>query len=333
MVRRSIAVGAGILALVLLLLLLRSCADSRQEQAFRDYTREVAALAGESDDQSAGVFRLLTDPGDAGEVEIETQLNAFASNADDLVGRVRDTDHPDELAEAHDYLVETFAFRRDGVKQIARLLPPAISDRQQRADATNNIAAAMQNFLASDVIYTTRFGPRLKAGLEEQQLDGEIDPHESRYLPDPGWLDPASVADRVQPLGGAGGGASGDAAPGLHGNSVVSVTVGGVALTADGSATVALSGDVAFEVQVSNQGENTEADVQVNVTVGEGGDSVALNETLEEIAAGETATVPVPFDGDPPTGQEVPITVEVEPVPGEDKTDNNTAEYSVIFTR
>jgi hypothetical protein len=29
----------------------------------------------------------------------------------------------------------------------------------------------------------------------------------------------------------------------------------------------------------------------------------------------------------------VPIKVEVEPVPGEEKTDNNVQEFSVIFTR
>ena len=89
----------------------------------------MAALTGESDDQSAGVFRLLTDPGDAGDVEIETQLNAFAGNADQLLERARDTDHPDELAEAHDYLIQTLEFRRDGVKQIARTLPAAVGSR------------------------------------------------------------------------------------------------------------------------------------------------------------------------------------------------------------
>jgi len=333
MVRRSIAGGAALIALVLFLLLLRGCLDSRKEQSFRDYTREVAALTNESDDQSAGVFRLLT--GNTGDVETTTQLNAFASNADQLLERARSTDRPDELAETNDYLIETLQFRRDGVRAVARLLPGENASRPERQQGAKKIAAAMLTFLASDVIYTTRVQPQLETGLKEQELEGEVDVPESPYLPDTGWLDPATVTDRVGALGGGGGGGgnSGDAAPGLHGNGLGTVTLGGVALAPDSSASVPLSGDLAFEIQVLNQGENTETEVAVNVTVGSGGDATDFNEVLPEIAAGETATVEVPFDAEPSTGQNVPITVEIEAVPGEEMTDNNTGEFSVTFTR
>jgi uncharacterized membrane protein len=99
-----------------------------------------------------------------------------------------------------------------------------------------------------------------------------------------------------------------------------------------GSATVPLTGDLAFEVQISNQGENTETDVPVRVTVGEGGDATTGEEAIDEIAAGETKTVSVPLDEQPPTGENVPVEVEVEAVPGEEMTDNNIADFTVIFT-
>jgi uncharacterized membrane protein len=86
-------------------------------------------------------------------------------------------------------------------------------------------------------------------------------------------------------------------------------------------------------VQVANQGDSTETDVVVNVTVGQGGDAIALEETLPEIAPGETKTVSIPLSEQPPTGQNVPITVEIKAVPGEEVTDNNEAEFTVIFTR
>ena len=41
----------------------------------------------------------------------------------------------------------------------------------------------------------------------------------------------------------------------------------------------------------------------------------------------------IPLSEQPPTGQNVPITVRVKPVPGEEVTDNNEAEFTVIFTR
>jgi hypothetical protein len=84
---------------------------------------------------------------------------------------------------------------------------------------------------------------------------------------------------------------------------------------------------------VVNQGENTETDVEVRITVGRGGDAIEVDGTLDTIAAGETKTVKVALDEQPPTGQNVPITVELAAVPGEEKTDNNKQTYSAVFTR
>ena len=82
-----------------------------------------------------------------------------------------------------------------------------------------------------------------------------------------------------------------------------------------------------------NQGENTETDVKVTATVGEGADAITGEAVIDTIAAGEAQTVTIPLDGTPPTGQAVPITVEVELVPGEDESvGNNKAEFSAIFT-
>ena len=152
------------------------------------------------------------------------------------------------------------------------------------------------------------------------------------FVPDVQWLQPDFVANQVNALRtGTGGGSS--AAPGLHGNGNAAVSLGGVALAPGGSASVQLTGNLAFEIQVQNQGENTENDVTVTVTVGDGGDAAAREKTIDTIAAGEIQTVTIPLDKQPATGQNVPIKVEVKPVPGEQKTDNNTQESSVIFTR
>jgi hypothetical protein len=155
---------------------------------------------------------------------------------------------------------------------------------------------------------------------------------ESPFLPEIDWLDPTTVADRISRISTSGGGGGGPAAPGLHGNGLGTVTLAGTALAPGGSATITLSDDLAFEVQVQNQGENTETDVNVTVTVGSDGDAIELEEQLPEIAAGETQTVTLPLAERPPTGEQIPIAVEIEPVPGEEKTDNNVGEFSAIFT-
>ena len=94
--------------------------------------------------------------------------------------------------------------------------------------------------------------------------------------------------------------------PGLHGNGLGTVTLGGVALVPGASATVPFSEDLSFEVQVVNQGENNETDVNVRVAVGEGNDAIELEETIPEIAVGEQQTVTIPLAEQPPTGRTFP---------------------------
>jgi hypothetical protein len=330
MVRRGVAAGAGLIVLLLLVLGFRGCLDARNERALKDYVRDVGALVQESDQQSEALFQLLRDPGDANDVDIQNQLNTFRNQAGQLVDRAAGTDHPDDVNNAHTYLIEVFEFRRDGIAQIAEQLPEAIADQGDRRGGTKQIAAAMQNFLTSDVLYQTRFTPNLNDALKEADI-GEKAP-ESSFLPDVEWLETSVVADRVRSLGGSG--ASGDAAPGLHGNGLAGVTLGGQTLTPGGSAAnVQLANDLKFTIQVANQGENTETDVKVNVTVGRGGDAIKLDKVLDSIAAGETKPVEIPLADQPPTGQNVPISIEIEPVAGEKKTDNNKGTFSAIFTR
>jgi uncharacterized membrane protein len=96
---------------------------------------------------------------------------------------------------------------------------------------------------------------------------------------------------------------------------------------------VKVSDDLEFQVQIANQGEHTETDVPIRITIGRGGDEIEVEEQVDSIGAGETKTVNVPLTEQPPTGEAVPIAVEVEAVPGEKKTDNNKQTYSAIFTR
>ena len=329
MVRRAVAAGAGLLVLILLFLLLRGCLDARKEQAYKDYVRDVGALVQESDQESELLFKLLSG-NEGSDVDVENQLNAFAGESAKLVDRARETDHPDELETAHRYLVESLEFRRDGIRGIADELPDAIARQQERRQGTENVAEQMQFFLTSDVIYVTRVIPNIDSQLKKEDLSEKAP--ESTFLPNVDWLQPETVADRVGKLGGGGSG-GGAAAPGLHGNGLAGVTLGGQALTPGAAPSTRVTDDLKLVVQVSNQGENTETDVKVNATIGRGADAIKLTKVLGSIAAGETKPVEMPVAERPPTGQNVPVNVTIEAVPGEKKTDNNKGSFSVIFTQ
>lgn len=331
MVRRVAAGVAGIILLLVVLFGFKSCFDSREEQAFKDYVAEVRALVDESDRQGDSLFGLLGDPGAAGsEVEVENQLNAFRNEAQQFVERAQDIDHPDQLDGAHASLIQVLRFRSDGVSNVADLVPVVLTDQGDQAENVDGIAGSMQSLLASDVIFSQRFAPALRKELQKQELREA--PIESRYLKDIEFLQPDVVADRIAGKGG-GERADGDAAPGLHGNGIGAVTLAGQTLAPGASTNITLGEELEFDVQVANSGENTETDVPVNVTVGEGGDAINLEGVLDEIAAGETKSVQIPLSEEPPTGQNVPITIEIEAVPGEDMTENNQGEFTAIFTR
>jgi hypothetical protein len=331
MVRRTIAAGAALLVLILLVLGVRGCLDSRKERAIEDYVDSSEVLVRESNGQSKELFALLQGSGGSDQaVDAQNQVNGYRVQAESIVDRARDLDVPDEVSQAHRYLVETLEFRRDALARIAADLPNALGDESRR-EGSEGVAQQMQVLLASDVIYAGRFRPILQEDLREQDIGGKTVPA-SAFVPDIEWLQPERVADAITGLR-TGQPGNEEASGGLHGNGLVGVALGGVALVPGDSVTVPLSGDLNFDVQVANQGDSTETDVPVKVTVGEGDDATDLEGTIDTIAAGETKSVSVPLEEQPPTGQSVPISVEVEAVPGEEKTDNNSQTYSVIFTR
>jgi hypothetical protein len=331
MVRRSIALVAGVIVLILLVLGVRSCLNTRSENAIKNYSNDSAELLRASKLEGDQLFKLLQGEGGTNQATaIINQLNAYRVDSSELVDRANRLDVPGDLKGAQSELQEVLELRRDGFADITDALQVALGD-QQRRQGSDDVAKQMQVFLASDIIDTQRFRPDLFDVLRDKDLPAPDLPKQG-FVPDIQWLQPDFVADQVNALRtGTGGG--GEAAPGLHGNGVAGVTLGGIALTPGGNASVQLSGDLSFEIQVQNQGENTENDVVVSVTVGDGGDADTQEETIDTIAAGELKTVTIPLSKQPPTGQNVPIKVEVKPVPGEQKTDNNTFDATVIFTR
>lgn len=335
MARRTLAVGASLLVLILLVFGVRGCLGQRQERAMKDYVREATDLVEVSNQQGEALFTLLGGDGDQGgqdqAVDYENTLNGYRVESAQLVDRARALDHPGDVDQAHAYLIEVLEFRRDGIKGIADRLPTALGD-QDRREGTDDVTAEIQSLLASDVVYLQRFDPALQRALQQNDLANSVRRPESSFVPDIQWLQPDYVADRVSGLrtGQPGGG---DAAPGLHGNGIGTVSLGGQALSEGAPATITLGDDLTVEAQVVNQGENTETDVNVNVTIGRGDDTIEASEALDSIAAGETKSVTIPIGEQPPTGQSVPVVVEVERVPGEEKTDNNRLSASAIFTQ
>lgn len=347
--RRGIAIGGGLLVLLLLFFGIRGCQASQKEQGFKDYVSDSEELVSESEQQSVALFELLDDPGNS-EVDFTSNVNGIKVQAEQLVERADDLDVPDELKGANSSLVETLELRRDGLDGIAREAAGTGTETDTGTDTggdtaagespNGRIAAQMQFFLASDVIYTQRFLPRLLGAIEEENLDEDVpvpetltDPDTIAFLPEISWLDPQTITDK---LGAIGTGAGEEPAePGLHGTGLGSVTVkpSGTALVEGATAQIPASEDTSFDIEIANQGEHAEENVVVVVEIAGSGEPIQLEETLDAINPGESKIVNVPLAETPPIGEPVEITVRIEPVPGEEKTDNNEATFTAIFSR
>jgi len=328
MVRRSVGLGAAVVAIIVLVFGINSCLDSRKERAFEDYASDVRSLTQASSQISDRLFTLLSKPSRSDALDVQTQVNAERAEAEQLVQRAQSTDHPDELNDSNGWLVEAFKFRADAIKRIAAQLPAALGDERDSRAAINSIAGQMQALLASDVIYLQRTLPDLSSAYDERGIEERFPT--DRFLPDLGWLDPQTVETRLSRVGGT----SSAATPGLHGTGVQGVTVepAGTVLNESGINRVPVGSNLAFDVKIQNQGESDETNVAVSVSITDG-DRINVDQTIPRIAAGQEQTVSIPISKTPSTESVSNVTVEVAPVPGEGTRDNNRVRYQVAFAK
>ncbi len=337
--RRLVALGFGFVLFVLIAFLVDSCLDTRAENRLKDYNRDVVSVVGRSDrDVGRPFFDLLAQGGQAPN-ELESNINELRVSAERHVDDAEDFDVPDELRTAQRNLLLALDMRAAGLQKIASQVRTALvqDGGDEAAQATDQIAAQMQQFLASDVIYNARVKPAIQDAFADRDIAAQPG-GDSHFLPSVEWLDPDVVADRLGAEGGGGGGGSrrgGQPAPGLHGHGLVSTKVGDLTLQPGETANrIPAGSDIAFDVTFANQGENPEEDVPVRVRIrGQGIKTISAVRRVEATEPGTNAEASVPLPQAPPIGTPVTIEVTVGKVPGEEKTDNNTQEYTAIFTR
>lgn len=332
LIRQGILFGAIVLVFILLFFVVRGCQESARESALKDYNGDVAALIRESDTQVGGpFFALLRDPGSA---DLRSQVAAFRGQADTQYQQAKQVDTPDEMVGAQRSFLMAMEMRRDGLQSIADRISTALSSDAEAADeAINQIAGAMQLFLSSDVIYSTRVRPWIEHELDEAEIGGQR-LQDTRFLPGIEWLEPATLADALgqQLTGGGDGGAGREPAPGLHGTGIDSVQVGDLTLDPNAANRITYGPDTEFTVNFTNQGEHDEVDVRVSLRIEGGPEEIRVERNVASVVAGAAASATLTLDSPPPLDTAVTIRVQVRPVPGEEMTDNNRATYEALFT-
>ena len=319
MLRRALALGAGLLVLILLVLGVRGCLDARKDRALRDYANDVAQIVDETDQTSKSFFGKLSDPGSLSVTEFVAEVQADRSAMDNYLGRIEGLDAPGDMGEAQEALELTYALRAGAMAEISEKMSTALGDVGAEK-ATASIANQIRKLLASDVLYASVVRPEMEAALADNGIEEEVP--ESVFVPDDTkWLDEGEVADALGQVSGA----TGAATPGVHGLGLISTSLNGTELSSEAATSVSAEETPELEVEVQNQGESTENGVTVSVTY----DGNTLQGEISTIAAGETATATIPLT--PTPKGEVTLEVVAEPVPGEEVSENNEATYTVSF--
>ena len=334
MIRRAVAFALALIFLVLLVLVVNSCRTSQKESSLKEYTREVAQIAQDSSQQVGGGFFGLLGQGSGQPQDLQSAIASFRVQAEQQRQQAMGLDVPGDMEAAQQNLLITLEMRRDGLEYVASRVRSALGDSGDVADrAIAEIAGQMQVFLASDVVYETRVTPFIRAALDRNELGGqEIRP--SRFLPSQSWLNPQTIATALdQQLTNGGRTAGQPTGPGLHGTGLESTAYGDTTLQPASTNRLTYTPGQDFVVRFSNQGENDEFGIRVTVRIQAGTDVTTLTATVPKVAQGETAEARLPLDRTPPLLSAATIRVQVAPVPGERKTDNNRSEYPALFTR
>lgn len=318
MTRRAVALGGGLLVLILLVLGVKGCLDARHERALTDYARDVTQIVDETAQTSKAFFGRLEDPGGLSVTEFVNEVSADRSAMENYASRVRSLDAPGDMADAQEALELSYDLRAAAMSKISNRMSTALGDAgAERATAV--IARRMRTMLASDVIYGEVVRPEVDGVLADSGIEGSDLP-DKPFLPDVKWLDEGEVSSALGQVSGN----TASATPGVHGLGLIGASIDGVALEAGVPVTV--SGEPVVDVQVQNQGDSTENGVDVSVTVNGGR---PLAKTIDTIAAGETQTASITLTPAPKGQKE--LTVEVQPVPGEQVSENNSETYTVNF--
>ena len=335
MLRLAGLIAFLILAAVLLVVLARGCASNSKHDRYESYITDVRRIAAQSTQVGKELNQTLAATG-IKETDLEAKIRGLAAQADQQARAARELDPPGPLRVETDHLIEVLQLRKSALSRIADAFrDTATAPARNATSSGRTIADQARLLVASDVNWDFYFKEPTQDELENQGIRDIGGVPDSNFFPNP---DLASTQAMMQVWQRVHGAATGGTPGGKHGSALVSVTAlpDGKRLDPGGSASdnaITASTDLAFQVKVEDSGDFQEFNVGVTLTIQKSPKPIVLRKKIPVINAGETATVTfTSIDLTGLFGLPTTVKVDVQPVPGESRTSNNSAEYKVIFS-
>lgn len=327
-------VAFAILIVVLLVLWVQSCQEASKEKTYKSYMGKVSEVASSSQQVGRSLSQTLLAQGQK-QAQLEQRIAGLARQEQLDVQRAQGITPPGTLRDEHDALVQALQYRVSGLTGLASALAATASVKDATRAGTV-LAGQMQRLLASDVIYADSFRDPSAAELKRQGVTGTAENGgplvpSSTFLQSSDLVTPTAMATVVSRIRG---GSVTPSQGGLRGTNLVATKVQpqNQELSTSQTNTIIVRTNMRIEVTVEDSGDSQEANIPVTLTIQQPSGNIVKRAKISFINPGEQKTVTFSNFGAVNFGVQATIKVEVQPVQGETKTDNNSADYPVIFS-
>lgn len=321
-------IALAILVVVLLVVWVEGCTEEAKLDRNRTYLADIGSIGNASAKLGQQVSTLLTTPG-LNEEDLDAKLGGYVQTAENQMQQAEELNAPGPMVVPNAGAVEALRYRVNGL----RGLQAAFKEAADETDATvagEQLLAQTRRLLASDVIWTDSFQEPAQAVLADEGIEG-LDVPSSQFVTTDDLVSQSSLASIWQRIQGA---STGGTPTGLHGSGIAYVKAlpSGQLLSTTTETTIKVTDELKFEVGVEDTGESQEVRIKVTLTIPKQPDPIVKTASIPIIDPGETKAVTFTVGALVPFGEQTSVKVDVDPVPGETNTTNNSAEYPVIFT-
>jgi len=194
------------------------------------------------------------------------------------------------------------------------------------------LAGQAERLVSGDVVWDDLFKDPAIEELRRQGITGVAVP-DSSFISNPDYASTRfweAILQRLQGSATSGGTTGG----GLHGTGLISTKAlpGNQELASDTENTVTATTDLGFAVTIEDTGDSQEVQVKVTLTIQQTPTPIVQTKTIDLINPGEQKTVTFHNLGQVQFATRTTVKVDVQPVPSESNTSNNSAQYPVIFS-
>jgi len=295
--------------------------------ALEEYADKATKIVEKSNRVAKGFEALKTNVGEISREELKSRLSDYEKTSKETLDDCKELEAPNELEQAHLYLILCMELRAKGLETYRPALFNALKDIDLEV-ASGQIALSLKDIALSDRAYL-QFSSDLKKVLKEKGVKKTVP--DSKFLSDNSVYEKTTIIKYVQELKGAKG------LEAIHGLGVSELTTDPkqIKVTAKKVAVLPSADSISVTVTVENQGNQIETNVPVVATIKSVTEPKEQKKEayLETISPGQKKSITI--SGLKPTQDpDVTnlITITAGPVPNEKFTGNNVIEYKFIMT-